>query len=478
MRFNATLQENIITLLAYNEEAGRVVHRLVKAELFDGDYRLIAERCITFWQRHKAPPRQHTSDLFSDILEDRDNKKAKQIRSILKAMFELSSDMNTQYIVYQVRTFTRMQRLRSAIQTSAEKISANKEIAIGEVEQIWNDLLRTRELDFDPGLRLSDFKKVLEFSRARDTEFLTGIRELDSRYITPARATLGVFLAVTGYGKSWWLIHLMKQAFLQRKKVAYISLELGQEQVAQRAYQSFFAVPKRAAKIEVTQLIKDDFGRVSGFESAEVKPDFSLDSLVVEEELRSRLRWMDERMDNIVIKRFPTGGLTVDQLDAYLDNLEAVDKFIPDIVLVDYLGAMKTDPRDRRVSLGLVCSQLRGVAVNRNIAVYTAHQTSKQAVNALEVNATHVAEDWSIIGTADQVLTYSRTREEHKHGLARLFVAKGRDEKDGFSVLITQNYDTGQFALDSSLLTYDYRKQLEEYVEKIDGSEQEEDEDE
>ena len=63
-----------------------------------------------------------------------------------------------------------------------------------------------------------------------------------------------------------------------------------------------------------------------------------------------------------------------------------------------------------------------------------------------------MADDWSLIGTADRAITYSATPQEVRHGLARLFVDKARSDKDKFGVLISQNYAFGQFVLDSAPL--------------------------
>ena len=67
-----------------------------------------------------------------------------------------------------------------------------------------------------------------------------------------------------------------------------------------------------------------------------------------------------------------------------------------------------------------------------------------------------VAEDWSKIATADNVLTYSQTKYERPLGLARLFVSNGRNDEDKFEILILQSYAIGQFCLDSTYMYNQY----------------------
>jgi hypothetical protein len=70
-KFAASLQEDLITLLVHNSEQGRVVAKVVDSQFFEGDYRVIAERALTFWEQQNTAPKQHIADLLSDILEDK-----------------------------------------------------------------------------------------------------------------------------------------------------------------------------------------------------------------------------------------------------------------------------------------------------------------------------------------------------------------------------------------------------------------------
>ena len=64
---NIALAENLVTLLAHNDEHGRVVANILDPSLFEGEYRLVAERIIDYWDRYDQAPKSHTADLFADI---------------------------------------------------------------------------------------------------------------------------------------------------------------------------------------------------------------------------------------------------------------------------------------------------------------------------------------------------------------------------------------------------------------------------
>jgi hypothetical protein len=460
--------ENLITILAHDPVNGRLVARLIEPQLFEGELRNIAERCVAYWKRHKTAPGVHTADLFADILDDERNRKASTYRRILRSMEMLTEGINTDYVMTTLRTFSRVQRMKDAILKSAEKLNAQQELAIGEVEEILADLLRAREYEFDAGMTLNDSDKVFEYLATHYSEFRMGIEAFDRRDIVPSRGAIFLVLGSTGKGKSWALMHCGKQALLQRKKVLHITLEMPAEEVVLRYYQMLMSIAKRPSDDkdhQVAQFEVDDdgyFEEVTDIEA--ITPGYTLrDPLarkLLEKDLK-RLRRM-RITDWLRVARFAPRSLSMNGLRAYLDGLESTG-FIPDMVCLDYIGITKTDADNHRITLGRALEDFRAVMVERNMAGVTAHQTSKEGAEAKTVKATHVAEDWSLIGTSDIAITFSQTDPEKRVGLARLFVSKARSEEDHFGVVITQTYRAGQFALQSALLHrgyYDYEGTL------------------
>jgi replicative DNA helicase len=100
------------------------------------------------------------------------------------------------------------------------------------------------------------------------------------------------------------------------------------------------------------------------------------------------------------------------------------------------------------------------------MAVVAVTQGNRSSDNARTVTAGMVAEDWSKIGTADTVLTYSQTSEEKEIGLARVLVAAARDARDKYVVMISQSYATCQFCIDSVYMS----KFVESEVDRMTGN--------
>lgn len=462
------LQENILALLAYSDEHGKIIANMVDPTLFEGDYRQIAERCRAFWLKHNSAPKLHTFDLMADLLEDKTNRRAPILKRIIQELGDLAKAANAEYVIRTAMTFTKLQRYKQAVLQMGQRINAQEDVALDEVEGIMSQLLRTREINFSAGMRLTDMDEVIASLERRKREFSSGVALLDNHFIVPARGNIFLPIGGKGVGKTWLVIGAAKRALRKGQKVLHISLEMDEPFVMQRYYQALFAIPKRKADFysHTSLLIEEEQGRdvLVGFEDDEYTPDFTFAARDVRTELTTRIDALGVRMDNLRVKRFPAGQLTLNGLMVYLDNLDTIEHFVPDLFIMDYPRLMKIDTREFRLNLGQLFVDLRAVLAERNMAGVFPHQSSRKGVEAQMIRATHAGEDYSLIQTADTAVTVSATDPERQVGLARLFVEHCREEKDHWGCLITQDYEIGQFCLDAVMLPKDYFTMLRDHT--------------
>jgi hypothetical protein len=456
-----SLQQDLLTLLVHSDEHGRIVSKTIDAALFEGDYRNIAEKALDFWKQHSKAPKQHIADLLSNILEDDHDRRGQTYRRILIQMLEVKDQINVDFVLRSMDQFTGVQKFKAITLQGAELVDARGIFGFEEAKAIWREFLRDQNSSVDIGIRLNEYDRVLEYFRNVHQEFKTGIKEFDEANIVPMRGKLWLFLAPAKRGKTWALVQLGKMAFLQRKKVCHITLEIEAEEVAQRYYEALFGASKRDDINKISTFKYDRKGALDQIVAQSVEVPFTFNSSAVREELQTRIGHFGMRSDNFVIKRFPMSSLTLDQLEAYLESLELLEKFVPDLVILDYPKIMKLNQKELRTSLGQLMEGLRGLAQRRNFALAAAHQGNRSSADADIVRATHASEDWSVVCTADFLVTYSQTSAEKRLGLARLYVEMARSEQDQFGVLVTQSYKTGQFVLESTRLSDSYARIME-----------------
>lgn len=444
MGITTLTQESLVSLLLWDKENGGRVCTLVPITAWDGVYKRIAAKAVDYWAEFKEPPGEHAVDMFASLEED-DPKQKDQVRRLWESLNETREGINAKYVLGQVSTFLREQRIRKGIIESVELLERGK-LAEAEatIQQSINGVLDV----FEPGLLFHELDVGSLLTEDRQP-LPTGVKLLDQRGLGPTAGELCLFIAPPGYGKSWWLIHLAKLAVANRKRVVYISLEMSERRVAQRFLQSFCGVAKRREELVNRTFEENELGQLIGINTRPIKRLKTFQDADIEAKLTKQLKGFATRSP-LVIKQFPTGALTVRELRGYLDSLEMSHRIVPDLLLVDYADLMSIGTRDYRHELGNLYKDLRGLAVSRNIAVATASQSNRSSLDAKIITGGSVAEDFSKIATSDVVLTYNRTEAEHAIGTARLWVEKGRNDADKFTLLISQNYATGQFCISST----------------------------
>lgn len=471
-RISGALQENVLTLLCFDADAAKIIRNSVTPSLFESSvFKEIALHAIDFLDQFGEPIKDHLPDSLESILKGDDTRKASSFERVIENLYLSKDSVNVEFVLKSLGKFIRNQTLKSTILRAVERIEE------GDVDGAENELqkgMNSKLVSFDPGTFLTDTKNSLSFFDIQEQGILTGIEELDSRGITPQQGEVFLFIAPPKKGKSWALTSFGKSALLQRKKVLHISLEMSEARVAQRYVQSFFSITKRAAKVKVPVFEQNSLGQLLGIDYEELERP-SLEDPGIRAKVAARLNKEFKNRPPLIIKRFPTGTLTISELKAYLDSLERFQKFVPDVLILDYPDLMQLNGNDIRVSTGQIFKECRGIAVERNLALITATQGNREAATTKVVTDTMVAEDYSKIATADTVITYTQTPQEKKLGIARLFVSNARNDEDKFLVLITQAYSMGQFALDSTYMGNDYWTMIDKLSNRATDDEDEDD---
>ena len=454
------LQENLITLLTFDDKRALTIRSLVEINLWGGHYKLICIRIYDYIDQFKKAPKDHLPDLLMDKLDGENKREAELYIETIEAIGQLREGINSEYVMSQLETYIKRQSYRSIGIEFAKLLQKDTDESLEEAEALLAKANVKTLSVFDPGIRLSD-PRALDFLDIQDSCLPTGIPELDKRGFGPTRKELWHYISDTKKGKSMMLVQLGKMASIHKFKVCHISLEMSKERCAQRYYSSFFGMSKRKQTFINTKFQKDKLGRVTGFEETRVVPSLSLDDPNIRAKLERRIAKAAPRtLNNIIVKDFPTGYLTMRQLETYLDNLEQTEQFTPDLLIIDYPRLMKLDPANLRLELDQAFNEIRGIAVKRNLAAAVVSQSNREGSKAKQLGADKVGEAYSTVANSDTNITYTQSPQEKKLNLARLFVAAGRNDEDRITIILSQQYGHGAFVLDSCLMIGQYFENL------------------
>lgn len=459
-----SLQQSVLTLLCMDDDKGGIAANLVTSDLFEPPYDDIVAKALSFRKKFKqAPGDAHLDDLFDHVLSDKKNKKKRLYETVLGDILEQSEHLNPDYVLSRVNEFIRAQTVKSAILEAAERFQNGGDDVVAEAENILHTGLRFKPEAIDAGVYMSDRRNIEWIMRSSHPDFYFGIDELDERGIGLTRGEAVGLLAKKKAGKTTCCVHVGTKVAMQGGRVLHISLEVRNERLGPRYLRRMFAIGKNREKFRQTFLKKDELGRVVGFttkmrraKTASIDKEFASS---IEEKMADN----DPLLKRIKIATFPTKSLTMARLTAYLDNLEITDGFVPDLLILDYPKLMDfANKQDLRIGLGETVEKLRGLCGERNFAGFFPMQSNREGEEAALLTGKHQGEDYSQGQTLDGLLSYNQTPAEKMLGLARLHVEAWREEKDGFSVLITQDYGTGQFVKQSAYIPNDYNRLIKE----------------
>ena len=200
--------------------------------------------------------------------------------------------------------------------------------------------------------------------------------------------TLNIALAGTGVGKSLFMCHFASSVLLQGKNVLYITMEMAEEKIAERIdanllninIQDITDLPKQMFESKVTDLSKKTQG-------------------------------------TLIIKEYPTAAAHSGHFKALLNELALKKSFRPDIIFIDYLNICASS-RYRGNSnvnsysyIKAIAEELRGLAVEANLPIVSATQTTRSGFASSDVDLTDTSESFGLPATADLMFALISTEE-------------------------------------------------------------------
>lgn len=168
---------------------------------------------------------------------------------------------------------------------------------------------------------------------------------------------------------------------------------------------------------------------------------------------RAQLEWVKKHCKGQMrIKGFPSGRARIQDIEKWLDNLEE-DGFKTDLLVVDYLALFKPNDswKDKRLDLGQTAVDLRGLAMEKQVACWSAAQVNRPGLDKPMLGPTDLAEDISLFWTLDFLVALCQTkdergtREDREAGKAeegRIILASSRDTISGVIIKIKINRPT------------------------------------
>jgi hypothetical protein len=404
--YGYSFQIKIVSALLRDSSFLQQVHDILEASYFENEsIRWLSESVISYHLEYKESPTLEVFKVMSNDVEDKVLQT--QIVDNLKDVIANLEATDLEFVKSQTLDFCRNQNLKKAIMTSVDLLQS------GDYDGIKStiDTAMKAGTERNIGLEYADNVQERYTVNVRDcvpTEWDVINKLADGGL---AGGELGVFVAPAGIGKSWALANVGAHAVKQGKTVIHYTLELNQNYVGLRYDSIFTGIPAQELKYNIEDVEK------------------TVNSLKGE----------------LVVKYFPTKGGTVNSLAAHIEKCRIQGKK-PDMIIVDYADLLKgqgLNNREVRHELGNIYEDLRGLAGELDVPIWTASQANRSAINEEIIQADKIAESYSKIMIADFVISLSRKLEDKTANTGRWHLIKNRFGPDGITFPSKMNASNG-----------------------------------
>ena len=215
--------------------------------------------------------------------------------------------------------------------------------------------------------------------------------------------TLNIALAGTGVGKSLFMCHIAASVLLQGKNVLYITCEMAEEKIAERIDANLLNVNIK----DVTEIPKSTFAKKVSALASKTK-------------------------GKLIIKEYPTASAHVGHFRSLLSELHLKKSFKPDIIFVDYLNICASSRYRSAVNVNsynyvkAIAEELRGLAVEYDLPIFSATQTTRSGFNSSDPDLTDTSESFGLPATADLMLALISSDELEQLGQLMIKQLKNR----------------------------------------------------
>ena len=392
------IEETILRNLLYDEEYYRKVVPFVKADYFiELHEKIIFEEIQDFSTKYDKVP---TKEVLNINLQNRSDLTDETFQKCLEHIKNYNDEwVDKDWVVDATEKWCQDRAIYLALMQSIKIADGGDgKLDKGAIPSILQDALA---VSFDEHIGhdyIEQSKDRYEFYHKTEEKIAFDLEKFN--YITKGglpNKTLNIALAGTGVGKSLFMCHVASSVLLQGRNVLYITMEMAEEKIAERidanlldiSIQDLSDLPKLMFENKVTDVSKKTQGQ-------------------------------------LIIKEYPTAGAHSGHFKTLLNELSLKKSFKPDIIFIDYLNICASSRYRAAANVNsysyikAIAEELRGLAVEANVPIVSATQTTRSGFASSDVDLTDTSESFGLPATAD--LMFALISTEELEGLNQIMV--------------------------------------------------------
>jgi replicative DNA helicase len=382
------LSESIILSALYSNEdyVRRTLPYLEKDYFTSEPNKVIFELIRSHVEKYNTTPTKDSLMISLDDVSLSENN-FKESHALIESLKE-TDDKQTDWQVDHTERWCQERALYNAVMKSISILNDHEDQK-GDLPKLLQDALA---VSFDTHIGhdfVDDFETRFEFYNRVEEKVpfhLELFNEITKGGLS--NKTLNVALAGTGVGKSLFMCDLAANHYMMGKNVLYITLEMSEEKIAERIDANLLNI----SIADVASTSKSSFEKKI-------------------EKIKNKTT------GKLIIKEYPTAVANANHFRHLLNELHLKKNFTPDVIFIDYLNICSS----ARIRYGAginsytlvksIAEELRGLAVENNVPIISATQTTRSGYSNTDVDLTDTSESFGLPATADLMFALISTEE-------------------------------------------------------------------
>ena len=397
------IEETILRNLLHNEEYYRKVVPFLKAEYYENYHeKIIFEEIAEFSSKYDKVP---TKEILAINLQNRNDLTDESFQSSIQTVSSLSDEwVDQEWLLDATEKWCQDRAIYLALMSSIKIADGgDKKLSRDAIPSILQEALA---VSFDEHIGHDYIEQATdryEFYHRKEEKVPFDLEKFN--FITKggiSNKTLNVALAGTGVGKSLFMCHAAGAALSQGYNVLYITCEMAEEKIAERIDANLLNVAVK----DITEL-----------------PEILFTSKVNEIARKTQ--------GKLIIKEYPTASAHVGHFKGLLSDLRLKKDFKPDLIFIDYLNICasvryKGAVVNSYTYVKAIAEELRGLAVEHNVPIVSATQTTRSGFGNSDPDLTDTSESFGLPATADFMFALISTEELEQQGRIMVKQLKNR----------------------------------------------------
>ena len=397
------IEESILRNLICNEQYYRKVVPFIKADYFqEYNEKILFEEIADFAAKYDKVP---TKEVLTINLQSRGDLTEETFKDTLSGLNSLSDDwIDYDWLLDATEKWCQDRAIYNALMQSIKIADGgDKKLDKGSIPSILQDALA---VSFDEHIGHDYIEQAddrYEFYHRKEEKIPFDLEKFN--YITKGglpNKTLNIALAGTGVGKSLFMCHMAGSALSQGYNVLYITCEMAEEKIAER-------IDANLLNVSVKDIVD-----------------------IPEVLFRSKVQDISKKTQGkLIIKEYPTASAHAGHFRALLNDLQLKKDFKPDLIFVDYLNICasvryKGAIVNSYTYVKAIAEELRGLAVETNLPIISATQTTRAGFGNSDPDLTDTSESFGLPATADFMFALISTEELEEQGRIMVKQLKNR----------------------------------------------------